>query len=65
MSARLLAAAAITAFALVGPVWAVPPTGAAATALDPIPVPPVPGGEDDPYLEQPDEPEQQGRRDRR
>ena len=64
MFPRLLASAALTALALAGPVWAVPPAGAA-TAQDPIPVPPVPGGEDDPYLERPDDPEQQDRRGRR
>ncbi|GAB2942029.1 hypothetical protein GCM10027203_50340 [Nonomuraea fastidiosa] len=65
MFPRLLAAAALTAFALVGPVCAVPPAGAAVTAHDPIPVPPVPGGSDDPYLEQPDDPEHQDRRGQR
>ncbi|MET8870336.1 hypothetical protein ABZW11_45995 [Nonomuraea sp. NPDC004580] len=48
----LLLAAAVILSALIGAAWT-STTGAATVAQDPVPLPPVPGGSDDPYLEQP------------
>lgn len=64
MFPRLLVAAAVTLSALIGPAWT-STAGAVAVAQDPVPLPPVPGGADDPYLEQPPDAEHNDRRGQR